>query len=59
MSSTEKILESALGALWAIAHMEITENTDTNKMLMICVSMARLELGNYSARLKLAELVKC
>jgi hypothetical protein len=41
---TEHILKSAKDALWIIANMQITENTDKSEVLEACMSIARIEL---------------
>ncbi len=42
--TTEHALKSAHAALWAIANMQITENTDKGEVLALCMSIARIEL---------------
>lgn len=42
--TTEHALKSAHDALWAIANMQITENTDKGEVLALCMSIARVEL---------------
>jgi hypothetical protein len=34
--------------LWAIANMQITENTDKGEVLALCMSIARIELEKCS-----------
>ena len=46
--TTEHALKSARDALWAIANMQITENTDKCEVLELCVSIARIELEKWS-----------
>ena len=46
--TTEHALKSAHDALWAIANMQITENTDKGEVLALCMSIARLELEKCS-----------
>ena len=45
---TEHALKSARDALWAIANMQITETTNKNEVLGLCISIAKLELKKYS-----------
>ena len=47
--TTEHALKSAHDALWAIANMQITENTDKGEVLALCMSIARVELEKCSA----------
>ena len=42
--TTEHALKSAHDALWAIANMQVKEETDKGKVLELCKSIARLEL---------------
>ena len=46
--TTEHALKSAHDALWAIANMQITENTDKGEVLALCMSIARVELEKCS-----------
>ncbi len=46
--TTEHALKSAHDALWAIANMQITENTDKGEVLALCMSIAHIELEKYS-----------
>ena len=46
--TTEHALKSAHDALWAIANMQITENTDKGEVLALCMSIARIELEKCS-----------
>jgi hypothetical protein len=48
--TTEHALKSARDALWTIANMQITENTEKGEVLDLCVSIARIELekGGYN-----------
>lgn len=39
---------SMYAALWAIANMQITENTDKGEVLALCMSIARIELEKCS-----------
>jgi hypothetical protein len=36
-------------ALWCIANMQITTETDTSEVLALCMSIARIELEKFSA----------
>lgn len=49
--TTEHALKSAIGALWTIANMQTTENTDKSGMLALCMSIARVELEKCSREL--------
>ena len=42
--TTEHALKSAHDALWAIANMQIKEETDKGEVLALCMSIARVEL---------------
>lgn len=42
--TTEHALKSARDALWTIANMQITENTEKGEVLDLCMSIARIEL---------------
>jgi len=46
--TTEHALKSARDALWAIANMQITENTDKSEVIALCMSIARVELEKCS-----------
>jgi len=46
--TTEHALKSAHDALWAIASMQITENTDKGEVLALCMAIARIELEKGS-----------
>lgn len=46
--TTEHALKSARDALWTIANMQITENTDKSEVLEACMSTARFELEKCS-----------
>jgi hypothetical protein len=46
--AAEHALKSARDALWAIANMQITENTDKSEVLGVCMSIARFELAKCS-----------
>lgn len=46
--TTEHALKSARDALWTIANMQITENTDKSEVLALCMSIARIELEKCS-----------
>ena len=46
--TTEHALKSAHDALWAIANMQITENTDKGEVLALCMAIARIELEKGS-----------
>ena len=41
--TTEHALKSAHAALWAIANMQVQEETDKGEVLALCMSIARLE----------------
>jgi hypothetical protein len=45
---TEHALKSAHDALWAIANMQIKEETDKGEALALCKSIALLELEKCS-----------
>ena len=47
--TTEHALKSAHDALWAIANMQITENTDKGEVLALCMSIAKVELEKCSS----------
>lgn len=40
----EKRIESMRDALWAIANMQITPDTDTAEVLALCMGIAKIEL---------------
>ena len=47
MVTKQHLLDSApsmYGALWAIANMQIQEETDKGEVLALCMSIARVEL---------------
>ena len=46
--TTEHALKSANDALWAIANMQVQEETDKGEVLALCMSIARLELEKCS-----------
>jgi hypothetical protein len=46
--TTEHALKSAHDALWAIANMQIKEETDKGEALALCKSIALLELEKCS-----------
>jgi len=46
--TTEHALKSAHDALWAIANMQVQEETDKGEVLALCMSIARLELEKCS-----------
>ncbi len=46
--TTEHALKSAHAALWAIANMQVQEETDKGEVLALCMSIARLELEKCS-----------
>jgi hypothetical protein len=39
---------SMYDALWAIAHMQVQDETDKGEVLALCMSIARLEIEKYS-----------
>jgi hypothetical protein len=41
--------KSMRDALWCIANMQITTETDTSEVLALCMSIARIELEKFSA----------
>jgi hypothetical protein len=47
--TTEHALKSAHAALWAIANMQVQEETDKGEVLALCMSIARRELEECSA----------
>ena len=46
--TTEHALKSAHAALWAIANMQVQEETDKGEVLALCMSIARIELEKCS-----------
>ena len=47
--TTEHALKSAHDALWAIANMQIKEETDKEEVLALCISIAKIELAKCSS----------
>ena len=56
-NATEHALKSAHDALWAIANMQIKEETDKGEVLALCKSIALLELEQREHNQELACLV--
>ena len=46
--TTEHALKSAHAALWAIANMQVQEETDKGEVLELCMSIARLEYNKIT-----------
>jgi len=46
--TTEHALKSAHDALWAIANMQVQEETDKGEVLALCMAIARIELEKCS-----------
>ena len=53
--TTEHALKSAYAALWAIANMQVQEETDKGEVLALCMSIARRELEKGDTTMKTEE----
>ena len=45
-----KAIESLKSALWAIANMQIQEDTDKGEVLALCMAIAQIELEKQEIR---------